>query len=102
MALDLYLEIDKIKNIDHFEYTFSFDKGIYALVGENAVGKSTLMSAIASVVYRQTLKRLGESELCPESKVTLKCMDKETVWSYDGEVCKPITFRFGDTVLWHL
>lgn len=88
MALDLYLEIDKIKNIDHFEYTFSFDKGIYALVGENAVGKSTLMSAIASVVYRQTLKRLGESELCPESKVTLKCMDKETVWSYDGEVCK--------------
>jgi hypothetical protein len=88
MALDLYLEIDKIKNIDHFEYTFSFDKGIYALVGENAVGKSTLMSAIASVVYRQTLKRLGESELCPESKVTLKCMDKETIWGYDGEVCK--------------
>lgn len=92
MALDLYLEIDKIKNIDHFEYTFSFDKGIYALVGENAVGKSTLMSAIASVVYRQTLKRLGESELCPESKVTLKCMDKETVWSYDGEVCKLTPF----------
>lgn len=88
MTLELYLEIDKIKNIDHFEYTFSFDKGIYALVGENAIGKSTLMSAIASVVYRQTLKRLGESELCPESKVTLKCMDKETVWSYDGEACK--------------
>lgn len=88
MSLDLYLEIDKIKNIDHFEYTFAFDKGIYALVGENAVGKSTLMSAIASVVYRQTLKRLGESELCPESRVTLKCMDKETVWSYDGETSK--------------
>lgn len=26
MALDLYLEIDKIKNIDHFEYTFSLTK----------------------------------------------------------------------------
>lgn len=85
MSLDLYLGIDKIKNINHFEYTFAFDKGIYALVGENAVGKSTVMSAVASVVYRQTLRRLGESELCPESKVTLKCMDKETVWSYDGK-----------------
>ena len=88
MSLDLYLEIEKIKNIDHFEYTFSFDKGIYALVGENAAGKSTLMSAIASVVYRQTLKRLGESELSPESKITLKCMDKETVWSYNGTTGK--------------
>lgn len=88
MSLDLYLEIDKIKNINHFQYMFSFDKGIYALVGENAVGKSTLMSAIASVVYRQTLKRLGESELCPDSKITLKCMDKETIWSYDSETGK--------------
>lgn len=41
MALDLYLEIDKIKNIDHFEYTFSFDKGIYALVGESGRKKHT-------------------------------------------------------------
>lgn len=88
MSLDIYLEIEKIKNINHFEYTFAFDKGIYALVGENAVGKSTLMSAIASVVYRQTLKRLGEAELCPESKVILKCLDKETVWSYDGDTGK--------------
>ena len=83
MSLDLYLQIEKIKNIEHFEYTFSFDKGIYALVGENAVGKSTLMSAIASVVYRQTLRRMSDSELCEESKITLKCLGKETVWSYD-------------------
>ena len=84
MTLDLHLEIEKIKNINHFDYTFSFDKGIYALVGENAVGKSTVMAAIASVVYRQTLKKLGSSELCDDSKIVLKCLDKETVWSYDS------------------
>lgn len=84
MTLDLHLEIEKIKNINHFDYTFSFDKGIYALVGENAVGKSTVMAAIASVVYRQTLKKLGNSELCEDSKIVLKCLDKETVWSYDS------------------
>ena len=85
MSLDLFLKIEKIKNINNFEYTFAFDKGIYALVGENAVGKSTVMAAIASVVYRQTLKRLGESEISPDSKITLKCLDKETVWSFDGK-----------------
>lgn len=84
MSLDLYLKIENIKNIGLFEYTFSFDKGIYALVGENAVGKSTLMAAIASVVYRQTLRRMSDSELCADSKITIKCLGKETVWSYDS------------------
>ena len=69
MSLEIQLEIQKIKNINNFKYAFSFDKGIYALVGENAVGKSTVMSAIASVVYGQNLKKLGDSELCSESKV---------------------------------
>lgn len=85
MNLDLHLEINKIKNIDHFEYNFSFDKGIYALVGENAVGKSTIMSAIASVVYGQTLKRLDDSDIYPESKVTIKCLDKKDEWIYNNK-----------------
>ena len=84
MALDLYLNINKIKNIDKFEYTFSFERGMYALVGEYAVGKSPVMSAIASMVYRQTLKKLTDSELCDESRVTIKCLGKETVWNYDS------------------
>ena len=84
MALEIQLEINMIKNITHFEYTFSFEKGIYALVGENAVGKSTVMSAIASVVYGQNLKRLGDAELCEASGVTIKCLDKSNIWKYDG------------------
>ena len=88
MSLDLYLNIEKIKNIEKFEYTFSFDKGMYALVGENGVGKSTVMSAIASVVYRQTLKKLGEAELCNDSKITLRCSDQETVWNYNATTKK--------------
>ena len=43
MALELYLGIDKIKNIEHFEYTFNFDKGMYAIVGENVnIGCGTI------------------------------------------------------------
>ena len=83
MSLEIQLEIQKIKNINNFRYTFSFNKGIYALVGENAVGKSTVMSAIASMVYGQNLKKLGDSELCSESKVAIKCLDQEDIWTYD-------------------
>ncbi len=83
MPLEIQLEIQKIKNINSFNYTFSFDKGIYALVGENAVGKSTVMSAIASVVYGQNLKKLGDSELSSESKVVVRCFGQEDIWTYN-------------------
>ncbi|MBU5473359.1 ATP-dependent nuclease [Roseburia sp. MSJ-14] len=83
MSLDIHVKIKKIKNIEHFDYTFSFDKGIYALVGENAVGKSTVMSAVASVVYGQNLKKLGASELYEESAVTINCLGKENLWTFD-------------------
>lgn len=53
------------------------------MVGENAVGKSTVMSAIASVVYTQNLKRLGDSDLCSGSSVKIKCLDKESVWNFE-------------------
>jgi len=88
MSLDIHVEINRIKNINHFNYEFAFDKGIYALVGENAVGKSTVMSAIASVVYGQNLKRLGVAELCDESSVLIKCLDKENHWTYDSATGK--------------
>lgn len=93
MSLEIQLEIQKIKNINNFKYAFSFDKGIYALVGENAVGKSTVMSAIASVVYGQNLKKLGDSELCSESKVKITCMGKENNWSFD-EIAKRLNPDF--------
>lgn len=88
MSLEIQLDIQKIKNINSFNYTFSFDKGIYALVGENAVGKSTVMSAIASVVYGQNLKKLGDSELCSESKVAIKCLGQEDLWTYNERTKK--------------
>ena len=83
MSLDIHVTIKKVKNISNFDYTFEFDRGIYALVGENAVGKSTVMSAVASVVYGQNMKKLGAAELCEESFVDIKCLGKENLWKFD-------------------
>ena len=41
------------------------------------------MSAVASVVYGQNLKRLGASELCKDSSVYISCMGKENRWIYN-------------------
>ena len=69
MKLNIKVKLNRIKNIDSFEYNFSFDRGIYALVGENAVGKSTVMAAIASTVYPNVIARYRKTEITSESSI---------------------------------
>lgn len=84
MNIELNVKIKNVKNINNFEYSFSFDNGIYALVGNNAVGKSTLMSAIASSVYPTTLTKMGKTETNTDSEIVLNCKDKVLTWKYDS------------------
>jgi len=73
MSLAIGVKLNKIKNIENFDYQFSFDRGIYALVGENAVGKSTVMAAIASTVYPKVLSKFTKTEITAESYIELHC-----------------------------
>lgn len=84
MSLDINVKLNKIKNINHFEYQFSFERGIYALVGENAVGKSTVMAAIASTVYPKVLHRYGQTEITKESSVSISCNGETDTWVADS------------------
>lgn len=83
--MELEIEIKNIKNVKNFNYKFEFDNGIYAIVGENAVGKSTVMSAIASTVYPNTLIRLGETDIEKDSTVFIKCNGKYDKWYFSEE-----------------
>ena len=69
MNLDIAVQMQDVKNIHSFEYTFRFERGIYTLVGENAVGKSTIMAAIASTIYPKILSNFGKTEANPESNI---------------------------------
>lgn len=84
MSLDISIKLNKIKNIDSFDYNFSFDKGIYALVGENAVGKSTVMAAIASTVYPKVIHRYGKTEITTDSSITISCNGETDTWVADS------------------
>jgi len=46
------LEINNLKSIKSLCIKIPFEKGIYAITGENGVGKSTVFSALARLVYR--------------------------------------------------
>lgn len=80
MSLDISVSLNGIKNINYFMYTFHFDKGIYALVGENAVGKSTVMAAIASTVYPKVIAKYSKTELTPTSSIELTCNGHTDKW----------------------
>ena len=84
MSLDISVKLNTVKNIDSFEYQFSFERGIYALVGENAVGKSTIMAAIASTVYPKVIHRYGQTEITKESSISISCNGKTDDWIADS------------------
>ena len=80
MGLEISVSLKDIKNIRQFNYTFPFEKGIYALVGENAVGKSTVMSALASTIYPKMIKKYGKTELTNDSIIKINCLGKTDIW----------------------
>ena len=88
MKLDISITLNGVKNIQSFDYTFSFEKGIYALVGENAVGKSTVMSAIASTVFPQTIRKFGKTELQQNAQIKISCDGKTDVWQYNAQTAR--------------
>ena len=49
--MGIKMKIHKVKNIDDFEFEIPTEKGLYALTGENAVGKSTVISCAAAAFF---------------------------------------------------
>jgi predicted ATPase len=52
---DISIEIQNLKSIKNFSLCFPFKEGLYALTGENGVGKSTILAALARLVYTGAL-----------------------------------------------
>jgi len=63
--------ISKLRNIDNFDFEFPITKGINLICGSNGVGKSTLMTVFAKVVYANALnKYFKNDELDQNTKIT--------------------------------
>ncbi|WP_240044166.1 AAA family ATPase [Pectobacterium versatile] len=49
--------IDKLRGVDSFDFEFPINNGINLICGPNGVGKSTVMSAFAKIVYADALNK---------------------------------------------
>lgn len=54
--MGINMKIHNIKSIDDFEFDIPTQKGLYAITGENGVGKSTIISCAATAFYNASLK----------------------------------------------
>ena len=83
MSLEISLNLKGIKNIQAFSFDFNFESEIYALVGSNSVGKSTIMAALASTVYPKALTKYSNTEMSDSSLITITCKNKKVEWIFD-------------------
>ncbi|MFA9176792.1 ATP-dependent endonuclease [Klebsiella variicola] len=63
--------IDKLRSVDSFDFEFPINNGINLICGPNGVGKSTVMSAFAKIVYADALnKYFKNDEVQANTKLT--------------------------------
>ena len=94
MSTDISLHIKHIKNIKSFDYTFKLENGIYALVGGNATGKSTLMAILASTARPTPLERYTNKELSIGSELSITTSD-----SSSPDTSHTVTYTYRSTAL---
>lgn len=49
------MEIGNVKSIKHLKFCFPLEKGLYAITGENASGKSTLVACASAVFFQMPM-----------------------------------------------
>lgn len=53
--MELKMEISNVKSIKYLKFSFPLEKGLYAITGENASGKSTLVACASTVFFQMPM-----------------------------------------------
>ena len=87
------IQICKVKNIEELSTSFPLEKGLYALVGENGCGKSTIMLGLSLIVKTSSSHMLKSYDITSDSSIRIQIDDKEDLWFYKSG--KLTTGKFG-------
>lgn len=80
--MQLKMTVDNIKLIKHLSIALPLDRGLYAITGENATGKSTLVTCAASAFYHFDASQYF-GKLTDNSSISFECgLDNQT-FQYD-------------------
>lgn len=90
---DINLIVENIKNIKYVNVNLPLEKGMYAIVGENSCGKSTLMLALSLMVKTSSAHMLKSYDICENSKIVIQTSEAQDNWFYKKG--KMTTGKFG-------
>ena len=89
---DLTIKIHKIKGITHGEITLPIRNGLYAIVGSNGTGKSTIMLCISQLIGKHNLSILKDNDYFEDSYVEFELDNKCEKWSCSEHFWKANTY----------
>ena len=81
---ELHLFINRIKNIESCDIEFPLERGLYAIVGENGCGKSTIMQAMSVLVKPSSLRSFREADYSNDSYIEIDIDNKIDKWHVEN------------------
>ncbi|MFP1920483.1 ATP-dependent nuclease [Lonsdalea quercina] len=88
----LQMTIHKIKGIPNGSIELPIENGIYAIVGSNGIGKSTIISCLAQLLSRHNLGLLKEQDYNNESYVEFTFNGRTDKWYCENGFWKADTY----------
>lgn len=80
--MDVNVKLQNIKNIKEADITLPLNKGLYAIVGENGCGKSTLMLILSLMVKTSSAHMLKNGDISSQSSIEFYREDLRDIWKY--------------------
>ncbi len=83
--MKLQVKISKLKAIKELFIELPAEKGIYAITGLNASGKSTLVAAAATAFYNAPMERYFGKTVDNGALISFKMGDESKSWTFNGK-----------------
>lgn len=77
--------IHEVKNIREAEIEFPLESGIYALVGNNGCGKSTILQGMAQTISRYHLGKLANADVKEDTFIEFEYQGKKDKWTRNND-----------------
>lgn len=83
--MDLKIKINNVRNIKFADISLPLNRGLYAIVGENGCGKSTLMLIMSLMVKTSSAHMLSAADINELSTIDLETDSGKDHWYYKNE-----------------
>lgn len=74
------IELQEVKGIKKLKLSLPFEKGLFAVTGENGIGKSTIFSALSKLVYRSALQTYFRNDGNSTSRIVYRLNNNTNTW----------------------